>query len=130
MPSCSRGRPGTTTTMQPSSQNQNFTLKSLMCEVSKQMIEGGVAGLQYIATRLQAVLGKCTPTATSIHQFNLADHQHEVTELAHFGVDAAGLLSDGGPCEGFRESLEDDRAWRPWRLMEDIWVSSIIGRVC
>jgi len=54
--------------------------------------------------------GHRTPTATSVHQCNLADHQHEVTEPALFGVHAADLLSDGGPCEGFRDTLEDDRA--------------------
>ena len=73
--------------------------------------------------------GHRTPTATSVHQCNLADYQHEVTESALFGVHAADLLSDGGPCEGFRDTLEDDRAWRPWRLMEDLWVSSMSGRV-
>ena len=55
--------------------------------------------------------------------------EHEVTEPALFGVHAADLLSDGGPCEGFRDTLEDDRALRPWRLMEDLWGSSMIGRV-
>jgi hypothetical protein len=54
--------------------------------------------------------GQRTPTATSIHQCNLADHQHEVTEPGLFGVHAADLLSDGGPCEGFCDTLEDDRA--------------------
>ena len=29
---------------------------------------------------------------------------------ALFGVHAADLLSDGWPCEGFRDTLEDDRA--------------------
>jgi hypothetical protein len=41
---------------------------------------------------------------------NLVDHQHECTELVLFGEHAAYLLSDGGPCEGFRGTLEDDRA--------------------
>jgi hypothetical protein len=54
--------------------------------------------------------GKRTPAATSIHQCNFADHQHEVTEPALFGVHAEDLLSDGGPCEGFRDTLKDDRA--------------------
>ena len=49
-------------------------------------------------------------TPTSAHQRNLADHQHEVTEPALSGVQAADLLSDGGPCEGFCDTLEDDRA--------------------
>jgi hypothetical protein len=54
--------------------------------------------------------GQRTPTATSIHQYNLADDQREVTEPPLLGVRAADLLSDGGPCEGFRDTLEDDRA--------------------
>jgi hypothetical protein len=52
--------------------------------------------------------GQSTPAATSIHQCNLADHQPKRTEPALFGVHAADLLSDGGPCEGFRGTLEDD----------------------
>ena len=54
--------------------------------------------------------GHHTPAATSVHQYNLTGHQHEVTEPALFGVHAVELLSDGGPCEGFRDTLEDDRA--------------------
>ena len=54
--------------------------------------------------------GQCTPTAIRIYQYDPADHQHEVTEPALFGVYAADLLSDGGPCEGFRDTLEDNRA--------------------
>jgi hypothetical protein len=56
------------------------------------------------------VFGQRTPTATSTHQFNLADHQNLVTEPALTGVHAADLLSYGGTCEGFRDTLEDDRA--------------------
>jgi hypothetical protein len=59
---------------------------------------------------MEKVVDQRTPTATRIPQCNLADHQHEVTEPALFGVHAADLLSDGGPCEGFRGTLEDDRA--------------------
>jgi hypothetical protein len=59
---------------------------------------------------MEKVFGQRTPTATGIHQFNLADHQHEVTEPALFGAHAADLLSDGGPCGFFCETLEDSRA--------------------
>jgi hypothetical protein len=59
---------------------------------------------------MEKVFGQRTPTATSIHQFNLADHQHEVTEPALIEVHAADFPSYGGPCEGFRDTLEDDRA--------------------
>jgi hypothetical protein len=54
--------------------------------------------------------GQRMPAATSIHQCILADHQREVTEPEISGVHAADMLSDGGPCEGFRDTLEDDRA--------------------
>jgi hypothetical protein len=50
---------------------------------------------------IKEVHGQRTPTATRIHQCNLAGHQHEVTELTLFGAHAADLLSDGEPCEGF-----------------------------
>jgi hypothetical protein len=59
---------------------------------------------------MENVFGQRTPTATSIHHCNLADHQHEVTEPVLFGAQQADLLSGGGPCEGFRDALEDDRA--------------------
>jgi hypothetical protein len=59
---------------------------------------------------MEKVVGQRTPTATRIHQYNLADHQHEVTGHALFGLHAADFLSDEGPCEGFRDTLEDDRA--------------------
>jgi hypothetical protein len=51
------------------------------------------------------VFGQRTPTITRIHQCNLADHQHEVTEPEIFGVHAENLLSDEEPCEGFRGTL-------------------------
>jgi len=54
---------------------------------------------------MEKVFGQRTPAATSIRQYNLADHQHEVTELALSGVHAADLLSDRGHCESFRETL-------------------------
>jgi hypothetical protein len=59
---------------------------------------------------MEKVFGQRTPIATGIHKCNLADHQHEVTEPTLFGAHAADLLSDGGPCEGFRKALQDDRA--------------------
>jgi hypothetical protein len=59
---------------------------------------------------MEKVFGQRTPTATSVHQCNLADHQPKITEPALFGVHAEDLLSDGGPCEGFRDTLKDGRA--------------------
>jgi hypothetical protein len=80
---------------------------------------------------VQNDFGQRTPTARSIHQCSLAYHQHEVTEPALFGVHAAAhFLSAGEPCEGFRGTLEGDCKWWPLRLMEDLWVSFLIGRVC
>ena len=59
---------------------------------------------------IEKVFGQRTPTATSIHQCSLADHQHEVTEPALFGVHAADFFSDGGLCDGFRVTLKDECA--------------------
>jgi hypothetical protein len=47
---------------------------------------------------------------TFTHECTLVDDQHGATEPALFGVHAADLLLDGGPCKGFRNTLEDDRA--------------------
>jgi hypothetical protein len=41
---------------------------------------------------IENIFGKRTPTATRIHQYSFADHQHGVTEPALIGVHAAGLL--------------------------------------
>ena len=73
-----------------------------------QLLVGSFSGSK--TDTMEKVFGQRTTTATIIHQCNLVDHQHEVTEAALFGVQAADLLSDGGPCEGFRDTLEDDRA--------------------
>jgi hypothetical protein len=56
------------------------------------------------------ISGQRAPTATSIYQCNVADHQHEVTEPALFGVHAADFFSDGGLCDGFRVTLKNERA--------------------
>jgi hypothetical protein len=53
------------------------------------------------------IASRAPPTATSVRQCNLADHQLEVTEPALFGVHAADLLSDEGPCKGLRDTLEE-----------------------
>jgi hypothetical protein len=45
-----------------------------------------------------------------VSNITFTDHQHEVTEPELFEVHAEDLLSDGGPCEDFRDTLEDDRA--------------------
>jgi hypothetical protein len=59
---------------------------------------------------MEKVFGQRIPTATSVHQCNLAYYQHEITESELFGIHAADFLSDKGPCEGFRDMLEDGRA--------------------
>ena len=75
---------------------------------------------------IEFLIGQRTPTAKSVHQCNLSDHQHEATKPALYGVHAADLLSDGGSCKGFNDTLEDDHAKRTWRLMACLWVSTMI----
>jgi hypothetical protein len=54
----------------------------------------------------EKVFGKRISAAESVHQCCLAYHQCKVTEFELFGVHAEDMLTDEGPCEGFRDILD------------------------